>query len=159
MREEITFARDMTFHLARRKYGSNIPATDIDFLEYDHKQPVLLWEAKSTKSGWRDGIRTASMEAQWNLACHAGIPYRVVEHNKDWSELSVCTIAKWEGKKPIIETEIAMSLFEFVSWLYEIRGRNIKSELGGNLLLKRKNWRNEIPDKLNPQQFKLQTKE
>lgn len=124
-RHEMTFKRDMSFHVARRRFGYNIPATDIDFLEYDRLEPVLLWEAKSNRSSWRNGNRTASMVVQWKLANMAGIPYAVVEHNDEWSEITVCKIDDWKDKKPIIADEQKMTLKQFVSWLYEIRNRRV----------------------------------
>lgn len=145
--QEMTFKRDMSFHIARRRFGYNLPATDIDFLEYDNKQPVLLWEAKSTRSGWRNGKRTASMEAQWNLAMRAEIPYRIVEHNEDWSIVSVCNVSDWNKGLPVIESEQEMTLREFVTWLYEKRGRDIELELGGGMLVEI-DWHDRIPESL-----------
>lgn len=139
-RPEMSFQRDMSFHVARRKFGRNAPATDIDFLEYDNLEPVLLWEAKSTRSRWRSGVRTASMIVQWKLAAMAGVPYVVVEHNDKWSTITVCEIGDWEGRKPVISNEWQMTLKQFVAWLYEIRGRDIRFEL--------KAWSDIIPDEL-----------
>lgn len=137
MRREETFERDMTFHVNRRRYGKNVPATDIDFLEYDHHIPVLLWEAKSHRSKWKEGRRTSSMRAQWKLAQMAGIDYAVVEHTDDWSAIAVYTIGSWEKQKPIIANEIHMSLPQFVKWLYIIRGREMPQVI-------------RIPNSLNP---------
>lgn len=154
-RPEMTHARDMTFHIARREFGFNIPVTDLDFLEFDNFEPVLLWEAKSIKSHWRDGKRTAGMKAQWNLAKRANVPYVVVEHNEDWSEVTVCKVGNWERMQPIILSEQAMTLKQFVSWLYEVRDRDIERELG-NILLEQK-WTDIIPDKLEPVTFRKKT--
>lgn len=151
-RPEMSFRRDMSFHVARRKFGYNIPATDIDFLEYDNLEPVLLWEAKSTRSQWRSGVRTASMVVQWKLARMANVPYAVVEHNDDWSMLIVCEVDDWEDKVPIIVNEQKMTLKQFVTWLYEIRDREIESELviEEHQLLRtpKQIWTDIVPDKL-----------
>jgi len=134
-RQEKSFARDMTFHINRRAYGKDIPATDIDFLEFDKLEPVLLWEAKSDKSHWRKGRRTASMIAQWKLAERAEIPYRVIEHSDDWSQVTVYEVKEWKGWMPIIGKETAMTLTEWIAALYAIRKREVPNGV-------------KVPDKL-----------
>lgn len=145
-RHEMSFRRDMSFHVARRKFGYNAPATDIDFLEYDNLEPVLLWEAKSIKSRWRNGRRTASMIVQWKLSKLAGIPYVVVEHNDKWSKITVFKIGGWKHKVPIISDERKMTLRQFVAWLYKIRGRTIESEL--NSRNTKQTWLDIVPNEL-----------
>ena len=145
-RSEYSYKRDMTFHVNRRKYGYNIPATDIDFLEFDNYQPVLLWEAKSLRSKWKEGYRTASMVVQFKLACRAGIEYRVVENNKNWSKLIVYKLRGWHKGStwiPIIESSTILTLREFVCWLYEIRGRTLTIAHGFTI-------EHYIPDSLKP---------
>ena len=164
MRKEKLHRRDMTFHTNRRHYGS-LSATDIDFLEYKYNgseiELLLLWEAKLSRSNWRGkSSDTSSMEAQWTLAKQAGIPYVVIEHNDTWSEITICEIDSWEhfweGKpklRPVISKERKMTLKQFVSWLYEIRGKDIKKALRNTLL--RREWTNVIPDELEPVIFKI----
>jgi hypothetical protein len=166
VRKEITHRRDMTFHVNRRDYGS-LSATDIDFLEYKYNgnevELLLLWEAKLSNSNWRSkqsGI--SSMEAQWTLAKRAGVPYVVVEHDEAWSKIVICRVDdwkhSWEGRpmlEPVISSEQEMTLKQFVSWLYGIRGVDIGQRLN-NVLLKQK-WTDIVPDKLEPITFRKET--
>jgi hypothetical protein len=122
-RREKSFRRDMTFHVNRRNYGRNIPATDIDFLEYDNHKPILLWEAKSDKSRWRNGVRTSGMRAQYKLAQMAEIYYRVVENSDDWSQIAMYKVLGWNGATPIVERTAMFTLREFVEALYIFRKR------------------------------------
>ena len=154
-RPEYSYKRDMTFHINRRQYGRDAPSTDIDFLEFDNYHPVLLWELKSVQSKWKSGHRTASMVPQFILACRARIEYRVVENNKDWSELVVYSLRGWYKKQihgsrgpyhvwiPIIESRTVLTLPEFVCWLYEIRGRTLTIAHGFTI-------EHYIPDSLKP---------
>ena len=148
-RPEYSFERDFTFHLARRRFGRNIPATDIDFLEFDNLRPVLVWEAKSNQSKWRTGVRTASMVAQWRLATQANIEYRVVEHSHDWSQLCIVKVRGWYKMgylwRPHIESEITMSLPEFLAWLYSVRDRDMMAELPHGMF-----FHTEVPSALKP---------
>ena len=139
-RREYSYSRDMTFHINRRNYGRNIPATDIDFVEYDNLEPVLIWEAKSDKSHWKQGRRTASMIVQWKIAQRAGIEYRVIEANNDWSVIQSYKILGWDRMKPRIAKAGTYTLPEFITALYKIRGRELPDWL-------------QVPDKLEPISF------
>ena len=139
-RREYSHSRDMTFHVNRRNYGKNIPATDLDFVEFDNLEPVLIWEAKSHMSHWKQGRRTASMLVQWKIAQRAGIKYRVIEHNDDWSIIRSYKILSWDRLKPNVVEIGTYTLPKFVEALYKIRGRE-KPE-----------WI-KVPDRLEPISF------
>ncbi len=123
-RQQNSYFRDLTFHVNRRKFGYNIPATDLDFLEYDNFQPIDLREFKNKKSGWREGNRTASVRAVYNLAKCANIPFYVIEHNDNYSEITVCFIEGWNEGIPQL-SEQTMTLPDYVSSLYKIRNRDV----------------------------------
>jgi len=139
-RREYSYSRDMTFHINRRGYGKDIPATDIDFVEYDNLEPVLIWEAKSDKSHWKQGRRTASMIVQWKIAQRANIKYRVIENSDNWSVIRSYKILGWDRMRPKVEQVGVYTLPEFIQALYKIRGREIPS------------WVN-VPDELEPISF------
>lgn len=161
-KKELTHKRDMTFHVNRREYGDNIPATDIDFLEYDRWQPKMLLELKSSRA-WA-AQNNSNVIVQYRLAQMADILYRVVESNKNWSQLTVIEISlvepeQKENQKPQkprikIENETTMELPDFVAWLYKIRGYDIAKELRPNRLLNIKlGGKNRIPHRLEPVTF------
>lgn len=157
MSQEKTFKRDMTLHVARREWGKKLLTTDIDFLEFDYDndlEPIMLIEIKSLRSGWRNGKRTASMIAQWKLAKKADIPYTVVEHNDEWSEMIVCEIDSLDLKSgiPSISKEQKMTLKQFVMWLYGIRGMKITDWLDHHPLAG--HWTDHVPDRLEPVTFR-----
>jgi len=138
-RYQKTFYRDLTFHVNRRKFGSNIPATDIDFLEYDNRQPISLSELKDKRSHWRKGTSWANIEATWNLAERANIPYYITEYAEDWSEISICRIGGIKGKIPIIDEERIVTLSGYIEHLYTIRNREVPAHI-----------KRVIPQKLEP---------
>lgn len=153
-----TFYRDQTFLFNRREFGRNIPATDIDCLEFDRLEPICLWEAKSGRSSWRMG--SSSIAAQYLLAERAGVNYFVAEHNPDWSRIIVCHLSgldrearKWTPP-PIIENETTYDLRGFVKMLYSLRDRNIENELrmrSGDLSVGIiKTWKDTVPLRLEP---------
>ena len=122
-RKQNSFFRDLTFHVNRRNFGRNIPSTDIDFLEYDNFQPVDIREFKNKNSNWRSGERTASIKATFNLAKMANIPFYIIEHNDDFSSISICQIKKWNRNVPVVFNEQNMTLPEYVKSLYKARNR------------------------------------
>lgn len=123
-RQQNSYFRDLTFHVYRRKLGSNIPATDLDFLEYDNFQPVDLREFKNDKSKWREGKRTASIRATYNLAKKANIPFYIIEHNDNYSNLCLCKVIDIKGTIPITEDQ-KMTLPQYIENLYKSRGREL----------------------------------
>ena len=141
-RKEQSFSRDMTFHVNRRGYGNNIPATDLDFVEFDNLEPVLIWEAKSDKSHWKEGRRTASIIVQWKIAKRANITYRIVEHADDWSIIHSYEILSWDKMKPEYRLVGTFTLPQFVKALYQVRNRQMPKNLN-------------VPDRLEPVSFGL----
>lgn len=153
-----SFFRDLTFLYHRRNFGRNIPATDIDCLEFDRLQPLCLWEAKLKGSKWREGSSTIA--TQFLLSQQAEIGYFVAEHNTDWSKITVCGLSgldtshsKWKPK-PVIQSETGYGLQDFVKMLYTLRNRRIEDELqeaSATLPIRiLRNWREIVPRKLTP---------
>jgi len=123
-----TFYRDYTFHGYRRLFGDDIPATDIDFLEFDHHEAVGIVEQKTQGSKWKEGQRTDSLIAMHNLAKSAGIPLYVAENCQDWATVNICTIDSFNGqhgKIPHVRDEICTDTRGLVRFEYHIRGRKV----------------------------------
>jgi len=129
-----TFYRDYTFHGYRRLFGENIPATDIDFLEFDNHQPIAILEQKTQNSHWREGIRTDGLIAMWHLANKADIPLYVAENNLDWTRVAICAIGGFDETVPqIVENETVTDIRGLVRFQYDMRGRKVPLGVGMRL--------------------------
>jgi hypothetical protein len=87
--DERTGFRDLTLSKRHRKYGINVPFTDVDCLRYNRGVPVALEE---WKYGGPQGVsrkaalamlnpgHNPNITASLNLAAAAGLPYFLTRH-------------------------------------------------------------------------------
>ena len=114
-----------------RGYGNNCPATNIDCLlyEYNHMQPVAIIDFKARRLAAND--RTSfNARATANLCNMARIPFYLASYsNSEWSFIlaPVNAIATQLMQKHGM-TETKMSELQFVTFLYDLRGKRLPSE-------------------------------
>ncbi len=84
VKKEHTFERDLILCQLHRSWGYDVPATDIDFLEYDERRPVALIEYKK-RQDWQTAQvnKDANLTALVRLGNRAQIPVYVVFYSPD----------------------------------------------------------------------------
>jgi hypothetical protein len=144
---EILGWRDGWLSERHRLWGTDAPATDIDFLliEFDHGKAVALIdykyvEAQSASRSRAQRMSSFSILALADLGDRAGLPVFVVEYGVDnvshWRVVPINSIAIRELLRP--EESEWVSEIEYVEWLYRIRGREMPEWLHENLNRNRK---------------------
>lgn len=90
VKAEQTLYRDLELCNLHREWGYDVPACDIDFLEYDNCNPVALIEYKK-RADWRTTIlnKDANLMALTRLGNRAKIPVYCVFYNPDRSMFRV----------------------------------------------------------------------
>lgn len=128
VKEESTFQRDMHLLLRHRSWGFDVPATDIDFLEYDNAKAIALVEYKRTQDlnacTPRDG---ANLEALADLGDRAELPVFVTFYNQTLAWYRIFPVnahAVNTGPPEGILPEI-----KYIDFLYWLRGREIPDEV------------------------------
>lgn len=131
--------RDNIISEKHRRWGSNVPAVDIDFLliEYDRAKAQAVIEYRHANGNIRED---ASIKAITDLANRAGVPFFIVRYRYAtddgtlWKEATVDTPAFFqifacnERAEQLWFTEDIYSWLtedEYVVWLHKIRGRHI----------------------------------
>lgn len=120
--------RDERISERHRVYGSNVPATDLDFVvvEYDSAEPRALVDYKHVRVGYPD-LNTASMRAMAALADRSGIPFVVARYDPSW-----WTYTLYPGNG-IAQRHFrfgeALSERQYVAWLYRVRSQEMPSDL------------------------------
>jgi len=135
--------RDGVLSAKHRRWGLNVPAVDIDFLlEYDNRKACAIIEYRH----YNGSIRTdsANLLAQIDLANRASLPMFVVQYryaNDDgtlWKEHTVDDPAFFRiipcndhAEKLWLTQDVDsfMTEREYVSWLYQLRGRVMPTNL------------------------------
>lgn len=116
--------RDMELSERHRRWGWDCPAVDLDalFLEYDKGQPVAIVEYKNenARTQWASH---PTYQAMINLGNRASIPVFGVRYATDFSWWRV--VALNEHARVWLPEVEAMSEYEWVSFLYLIRGREM----------------------------------
>jgi len=125
--DERTFQRDMKLLLRHRQWGFNVPAEDIDFIEYDNRKAIALVEYKRAYdlASCHPNL-DANLEALIDLGNKASLPvfctfykslrwYRVFPLNK---------FAKDKGPPDGILSE-----HKYVDFLYWLRGRQMPDHI------------------------------
>ena len=120
--------RDEWISQKHRDWGFNCPAVDIDFLviEYDFEVPRALIEYKYITADLnksKSGIR-----ALMNLANIAKVPFFIVIYNHSPPSFKIIPKNKYaQESKP--EKTLCLTEYEYVSFLYELRGRSIPANI------------------------------
>lgn len=121
--------RDAALSQRHRAWGIDVPAVDIDFLlvEYDNATPVAIIDYKHTRARAVDkGL--ASYIALRKLGDTAGLPVFIVVYADDLCAWSV-TGLNVHGKRMVPTVRCYSSELEYVTWLYELRGRSIPDHI------------------------------
>lgn len=144
VRKESTGWRDQFISEWHRKIGYNAPAMDIDgittlggehegsWIEYDHREPVALFEYKTAghleQRGWKKLIE--EVKPLTSLGNRASLPaYLVVYDSRKIRFLPYClteTGVDYVG-------DIWLSERDYAAFLYHIRGRSIPAEIYARL--------------------------
>ena len=123
--EERTGWRDEAISQRHRElWGFNCPAVDIDWLviEYDLGEPVAIVEYKA--HGARiPGEKDKNRRALSRLGDRAELPVFCVKYKTDWTGWCVWS---WNDlARQTIPIMALMSELEYVSLLYQLRGRQL----------------------------------
>ena len=121
-RIERTGWRDSALSQRHRKFGSNAPAVDLDFVlvEFDDCRPAALVEYKHECAS-PQYITSPQFQVLINLANAAHLPAFAVRYAADFSWW-LCVPLNDEARKHLPERK-RMSEKEYVSLLYRVRGR------------------------------------
>lgn len=125
VKEERTFHRDMKLSQRHRDWGFDVPAVDIDFLEYDNGKAVALVEYKRVQdlAKCNPNPNTANMQALIDLGNRALVPVFCVFYTyklKWYRVFPINELAKNQSPPNDIIPEQ-----KYVDFLYWIRGRCI----------------------------------
>lgn len=128
VRQERTGWRDQALSSRHRLWGYNCPMDDIDFLvcEYDQCKVVALVEYKNQHAK-PHFMSNPNIQALIDLANCAQRPFFVVRYADDLSLFRVVPI-NHIAKRSTAEA-VVMSELEYVTFLYELRGRNIPQSI------------------------------
>lgn len=101
VRKERTFERDMELSQLHREWGWDVPAFDIDFLEYDQGKPIALIEYKR-RDNWETApvVRDANLKALITLGQQAKVPVFCVFYKPDHSMFRVIGLNSYAWAKP-----------------------------------------------------------
>lgn len=128
--------RDQAFSHRHRDWGFDCPAVDIDFLmlEYDEGKPIALVEYKCFPAGPGDIDKNSSYRAMKNLVngnkC-GPIPFFVACY---WPEIWAFRIHPMNNAaRHVFATPEALTEREYVTKLYEMRGRTIPFDIRRSL--------------------------
>ena len=133
VREERTGWRDEQISRRHRRWGYDCPAIDIDFLlmEYDRGRASALVEYKHQRA---QELQTShpSVEAFVDLANAANIPAVVCRYADDFSWWFPSPLN--EKARHYIGEPKRLSESEWVTLLYQMRGRSFPKELEDQLI-------------------------
>jgi len=130
---EVTFWRDMKLLQRHRDWGWNVPAEDIDFLEYDERKAIALIEYKRRVNLDKvlPDLNGANIQALINLGDRAAVPAFCVFYapSRKWFRVfGLNSLGKRHQPRPEILSE-----YEYVDFLYWIRGRTIPKDIAKKL--------------------------
>ena len=135
-REERTGWRDNSISFRHRLWGDGLALLDIDgiFLgiEAKYKTPIALVEYKHEFAPPQK-ITEWAFEVLSNLGTMAGLPVFAVRYADNWSWWKVVPIN--EKAKEHLPKRKTMSEFEYVSFIYKLRGQIMPIDIR-NFLLK-----------------------
>lgn len=133
VKEEVTFRRDMELLKRHRDWGFNVPAEDIDFLEYDERKAIALVEYKRriNLEEVSADLSDANIQALMDLGNRASIPVFSAFYTPDRKRFRVFGLNdRGKGYGPPREV---ISEYKYVDFLYWVRGRTMPKEIGEKL--------------------------
>jgi len=129
-KQERTGWRDNSISFRHRLWGDGLALLDIDgiFLgiEAKYKTPIALIEYKHELAPAQK-ITDWSFEVLSNLGTMAGLPVFAVRYADNWSWWNVIPVNKMAKEK--LPQRKEMSEFEYVSFLYQLRGQNMPADI------------------------------
>lgn len=151
-RNERSGWRDEALSLRHRDWGVDCPATDVDWLEYDHGLAIALIECKHERApqafttdpntralldlGWRAKLPVFAVRYAWRIKI--GTPEEIRLGGLAWCLVTPLNdLARTE-----CPARVRLSEEEYVRLLYRLRGRLIPSSVVDIL-------RGETPDDFN----------
>jgi hypothetical protein len=119
---EWSYMRDVGLKVEHERWGSNLPAVDIDHLviEYSHCQPKALIEYKYEKVGvleWKNGGFIALVK----LGEMAKLPVFVVKYTKNydwWIVYGMNALAR----EVLGQEVVKMQRRQYIKFMYKLRG-------------------------------------
>jgi hypothetical protein len=132
VREERSHWRDMRLSERHRKWGFDCPAVDIDLLmlEYDHASPVALVEYKHELAASQN-INHPSYQALIELGDRSGIPVFACRYKDDLKIFYIIPLNSIS--RNYLNRRVCMTEFEWVKFLYRLRGDVIPRDLFNQL--------------------------
>ena len=135
---ERTFWRDLKLLKRHRDWGWDVPAEDIDFLEYDKEKVVALVEYKMVRDLQQchkdlELLRRpgnpghSNLQALENLGQRAQIPLFLAFYNSTRKYFRVFGVDDL-GKKQQTDSGL-ITEYKFVEFLYWLRGRDIPNKI------------------------------
>ncbi len=132
VRQERSGWRDENISRRHRDWGWDVPAVDIDFLEYDHETPISIIEYKQRNLRTDVSLKLNSgMRALSKLADMAKIPFFAVFYMDNLAYFRIFAVNSLAHEVDIPRQ--ILSEKEYVSWLYTLRGRPIPSNISKQL--------------------------
>lgn len=129
---ERTGWRDQSISEWHREWGINCPAVDLDFvlLEYDRGEPCAVIDYKHERARPFSSVHP-TMRAISKLATNSNIPFFIVKYTSErsFNVLPINDFAQKSCEKHLndaLGSRGYVSEFEFVAFLYAIRGRGHK---------------------------------
>jgi len=125
VKKERTGWRDERLSLRHKEWGWDLPAVDIDFLmvEYDHGICAALIEYKHEYSPPQIIRGNKNYDALIDLGDRAIVPVFACRYKDNLSEYKVIPLNI--TAKKYIKKRVVMSEYEFVTFLYCLRGRKL----------------------------------
>jgi len=126
--DERTFQRDMKLLVRHRQWGFNMPAVDIDFLEYDNRKSIALVEYKRAADLARcyPELNT-NLQALIDLGNRASLPVFCTFYNPNLKWYRIFPVnenAKEKGTPGGILSE-----YKYVDFLYWLKGRQMPEHI------------------------------
>lgn len=129
---ERTGWRDESISKRHRDWGINCPAVDLDFVlvEYDRGEPCAIIDYKHKNARAFSSVHP-TMRAVSKLATNSRIPFFIVKYTEKWdcNILPINEFAEKCSEKYLNDPTGSRGYireFEFVAFLYALRGRGHK---------------------------------
>ena len=135
MRKEGSYFRDLTFNIFHREWPGPIFLTDSDHVAYIYSGGLpdvkAVVDLKSDKAQWwsMQGAQKkvqSSVCAQYDLCSKAKVPFYVAVHDSNYS---IWTVYRFTSHHNFEACKTAITLKQFMEWLYEVRGLNMLEEI------------------------------
>ncbi len=125
VKDEVTFERGMGLLLRHREWGFNVPAVDIDFLEYDNKKAIALVEYKRSgdPATSKINLNEANIQALIDLGSRASVPIFCTFYSRNLKRYRVFPLNNIAVRRA--PPEGLLTERKYVDFLYRLRGRGV----------------------------------